>query len=507
MKILCSVCFFISWLWPITAASAATPMPPPGAVVHAILFHSPTCGHCHYVIEEVLPSLFEQYGRQLQMIAVDITQPDGQALFIATLQKFNLDRAGVPFLVVGDTYLIGDMDIPGRFPNLIKQYLAQGGVDWPDIPGLVVALPTAQNTPQPAPTPEPSVHAVLFYRSSCGHCQQLIEEMIPPLFQEYGSQLQIFGIDVSFPEGDVLYDAAIAHFNINIAHIGVPTLVVGDHVLVGLEIQREFPAIIEQLLAQGGIGWPEIPGLLDALASAQATATPLPAYSTPANNSVGSTDSPEPGSYTATPGLLLAGEHSSGPLSNFALDPLGSSLAVIILLGMMASLVWGIVYLCRSTGAVLIVPNWLIPALCMVGLGVAGYLAYVETAQVEAICGPVGDCNTVQQSEYARLFGILPIGVLGMAGHIMIITAWLISRRTKGRTADYAALAMLSMTAFGTLFSIYLTFLEPFVIGASCLWCLTSAVLMTALFYLNIAPGKLAYTHLFKKPGDPAIPG
>ncbi|WP_287908301.1 vitamin K epoxide reductase family protein [Chloroflexus sp.] len=32
----------------------------------------------------------------------------------------------------------------------------------------------------------------------------------------------------------------------------------------------------------------------------------------------------------------------------------------------------------------------------------------------------------------------------------------------------------------GTLFSLYLTFLEPFVIGATCIWCLLSAITMTS---------------------------
>jgi uncharacterized membrane protein len=35
----------------------------------------------------------------------------------------------------------------------------------------------------------------------------------------------------------------------------------------------------------------------------------------------------------------------------------------------------------------------------------------------------------------------------------------------------------------GTLFSVYLTFLEPFVIGATCAWCLTSAVVITLLLW------------------------
>jgi uncharacterized membrane protein len=48
---------------------------------------------------------------------------------------------------------------------------------------------------------------------------------------------------------------------------------------------------------------------------------------------------------------------------------------------------------------------------------------------------------------------------------------------------------LFGITLFGILFSIYLTFLEPFVIGATCIWCLSSAVIMTILFLL--AAGKL----------------
>ena len=128
----------------------------------------------------------------------------------------------------------------------------------------------------------------------------------------------------------------------------------------------------------------------------------------------------------------------------------------------------------------------------------AGYLSYVETSQVEAVCGPVGDCNTVQQSEYARLFGVLPIGVLGMVGYVSILLAWMGMRFAQPRLAAYASLALLGLTAFGLLFSIYLTFLEPFVIGATCAWCLTSAIIMTALLWLSLAPAKQAVKTLRK---------
>ena len=68
----------------------------------------------------------------------------GRALFSAALQYFNLETSGVPFLVIGDTYLVGSINIPQQFPGMIEQYLAQGGVDWPAIPGLAETLAAAQ---------------------------------------------------------------------------------------------------------------------------------------------------------------------------------------------------------------------------------------------------------------------------------------------------------------------------------------------------------------------------
>jgi uncharacterized membrane protein len=135
----------------------------------------------------------------------------------------------------------------------------------------------------------------------------------------------------------------------------------------------------------------------------------------------------------------------------------------------------------------------------LIGFCVAGYLAYVETTQGTAVCGPVGDCNTVQQSEYARLFGILPIGILGLAGYVMIFLAWLVARYASGRIMDLAAISLFIMTVLGTLFSMYLTWLEPFVIGATCAWCLTSAILMTTLMLLSVGPAMLAFSRYSPK--------
>jgi uncharacterized membrane protein len=130
----------------------------------------------------------------------------------------------------------------------------------------------------------------------------------------------------------------------------------------------------------------------------------------------------------------------------------------------------------------------MVPVLCGIGLLIAGYLAYVESTEAGAVCGPLGDCNTVQQSEYARLFGVLPVGMLGLVGYAVIGMAWAVNRIGDRRLAGLASLALTGMALFGVLLSIYLTFLEPFVIGATCLWCLSSAVIMTLLLWLAVRP-------------------
>ena len=49
------------------------------------------------------------------------------------------------------------------------------------------------------------------------------------------------------------------------------------------------------------------------------------------------------------------------------------------------------------------------------------------------------------------------------------------------------------MAFFGVLFSIYLTFLEPFVIGATCMWCISSAVIQTIIFLASSDSAKRAW--------------
>jgi uncharacterized membrane protein len=288
-------------------------------------------------------------------------------------------------------------------------------------------------------------------------------EDLPPMQSKYGTRLQILKVDIDEPRGTDLYNAAVDHFQIPEERLGVPTLIVGDVVLVGsAEIPEQLPSLIERILASGGSGWPSIPGLADAISAGAA----------------GSSSSP-------TSGSAPAGSFLSDVIERLARDPAGNTLAIGVLLGLLTSVAWVALRMTRAETAAGPPSGW-IPIIALAGLAVAAYLAAVETSGGSAICGPVGDCNRVQQSEYARLFGVVHIGLLGCAGYISILGVWLAGRVATGTGAQLARLGLAAMAAGGVLFSIYLTFLEPFVIGATCAWCLSSAVLMNALLVVAV---------------------
>ena len=348
-------------------------------------------------------------------------------------------------------------------------------------PGLTEAPPA---TALPGVFPEgpsparPIVRAVLFWMDGCSHCHLVIDTVLPPLQAQYGAQLEIRLIEVvTLEDLDRLYQVAAA-FDLSKEQTGVPLLIIGGRALVGSDqIPAELPGLIEQHLAAGGVDYPD----LESLAGVRLAPATAPALCAPATPCAETEAAPQ------------ATAHPSGTATNAALRSNGFELAIAILIGMLAALAYAGLRLVQGFRRAALRPHpaWLdalIPLLALAGLGVAGYLAYVETQAVPAICGPGGDCNAVQTSPYARLFGVLPIGVLGVLGYLAILALWAWGKLGSGALAQTAPAAVFGLTLFGVAFSIYLTYLEPFVIGAVCAWCLSSAVIMTALMLLSLSP-------------------
>jgi uncharacterized membrane protein len=79
-----------------------------------------------------------------------------------------------------------------------------------------------------------------------------------------------------------------------------------------------------------------------------------------------------------------------------------------------------------------------------------------------------GGCAKVADSEYSEIFGV-PVSALGAIGAAVVLLC-AFSGASRARAVG-AAVAI-----GGAAFSLYLTFLELFVIDAICQWCVASAV-------------------------------
>jgi uncharacterized membrane protein len=118
-------------------------------------------------------------------------------------------------------------------------------------------------------------------------------------------------------------------------------------------------------------------------------------------------------------------------------------------------------------------PRTVLLVLAVLGALISAYLTWTHFAGLTPVCTGSGEgCQTVQSSRYASVLGI-PVAFLGLIAYGGLIFSTALWRET----GIYLGLLI---SLVGTLFSAYLTYLEIFVIGALCQWCLASAAIMLA---------------------------
>jgi uncharacterized membrane protein len=137
-------------------------------------------------------------------------------------------------------------------------------------------------------------------------------------------------------------------------------------------------------------------------------------------------------------------------------------------------------------------PGWILAVLDVVGLGIALYLSAVELGGGVPYCGPLHGCETVAQSQYARIGGI-PVAVYGVGLSLVLLTlavAWIRTDRNGLLDAHYG------LSLIGVIFEIYFLTLQVFVIRAVCVWCTAYGLSLIARFLVAmviwIRRGRLA---------------
>ena len=121
--------------------------------------------------------------------------------------------------------------------------------------------------------------------------------------------------------------------------------------------------------------------------------------------------------------------------------------------------------------------------LAVLGLLDSIYLVWVKFSGRYALCGPIGNCESVNTSQYSEVFGI-PIALLG-AGAYLIMIILLMLESLGSIWKEYGPLIVFGLNLIGVLYSIYLTYIEIAVLKAICPYCVISAVILVVILVLS----------------------
>ena len=123
----------------------------------------------------------------------------------------------------------------------------------------------------------------------------------------------------------------------------------------------------------------------------------------------------------------------------------------------------------------------IVAMLSLAGIFVALYLLLYKLGLIGELSCSVGSCETVNTSRWATFLG-LPVAGWGVAWYVGMFVLALVSTGEKFADSVSVSMMLLFVAATGLLFSLYLTYLELFVIDAICQWCVVSAVIVTIIF-------------------------
>ena len=116
--------------------------------------------------------------------------------------------------------------------------------------------------------------------------------------------------------------------------------------------------------------------------------------------------------------------------------------------------------------------------LSFIGIIDAGYITVKAFTGGTVVCPLTGGCNGVLQSSYSHILGY-PVALYGLLFYTLIFVLSFIFLDSNNKHI-FTALTLLPTAGF--LFTLWFLYLQAFVIGAYCFYCLVSAGLSTILF-------------------------
>lgn len=128
---------------------------------------------------------------------------------------------------------------------------------------------------------------------------------------------------------------------------------------------------------------------------------------------------------------------------------------------------------------------WLAVVCAVIGLADSIYLTWLKLTGELAACGGIGDCESVNASIYSQINGI-PIALLGAVAYALILLFLFLESRDDF-IGYWSPTLVFGLSLTGTLYSIYLTYIEIAVLKAICPYCVVSAIAILIIFVISIA--------------------
>ncbi|MBI2350247.1 MAG: vitamin K epoxide reductase family protein [Deltaproteobacteria bacterium] len=131
--------------------------------------------------------------------------------------------------------------------------------------------------------------------------------------------------------------------------------------------------------------------------------------------------------------------------------------------------------------------EFLLYPLSLLGLTISAYIWRSQKFNKPIACW-TRDCDRVIRSPYSRLLGVHN-SAIGLGLFFLIFFMTLHHDLGWEPWPKLTSSTLIALSFIGTLVSLYLTYIQLFVLKGLCNWCLTSALLILAIFILTVTSG------------------
>jgi len=127
----------------------------------------------------------------------------------------------------------------------------------------------------------------------------------------------------------------------------------------------------------------------------------------------------------------------------------------------------------------------IVATLALAGIFISLYLTLYKIGVIGELSCSIGSCETVNTSKWSRFLG-LPVAAWGLLFYLDVFAIALIGTFPRFENERVISIVLVAETVVGVLFSAWLTYLELAVIHAICIWCVTSAVIVTVILVVSV---------------------